>query len=319
MLYGSAIALGSCGAVFNPAAGAIIPNVVSDDELAGATSMNQFSWSLCAFAGMLAGGFLFNLIGIFAIFALNAASFLVSAVLESRVVIGPCLRPLVAASASIRLEIRRILRELAEGYRYVRGKALIFKLIFISAIYNLILLPVGFVCIPYFFNVTLKASPYQLALSTGSVFVGMMLASLLVPHFLEKYKLRSALFWGLLVLCASQLVIVPVLSPPLRSYFDNWRLTYFISFVSFAMGAAMTFFNIPITIIFQKSCADEYRGRFWGFYSSITSLVIPFAYILGGSLAQRIPIVLIFGAAGVLMLLLDLWIISLRELRELRE
>jgi hypothetical protein len=48
-------------------------------------------------------------------------------------------------------------------------------------------------------------------------------------------------------------------------------------------------------------------------------LVIPFAYILGGSLAQRIPIVLIFGAAGVLMLLLDLWIISLRELRELRE
>ena len=72
-----------------------------------------------------------------------------------------------------------------------------------SALYSLIIMPVGFVCIPYYFNVVLKANPYQLALATGSVFIGMMVASLLVPIFLKKYKLRSALFWGLLVLCAT--------------------------------------------------------------------------------------------------------------------
>jgi MFS transporter, DHA3 family, macrolide efflux protein len=319
MLYVNAIVLGCCGAIFNPAAGAIIPNVVDDEELAGATSMNQFSWSFCGFVGMMAGGFLFNLIGIFAIFILNAGSFLVSAGLEARVELRRIARTVARPAATLRSEAGRVLRELVEGYRYVRGKALIFMLILIFAIYNLILLPVGFVCIPYFFNVALKASPYQLALSTGSVFIGMMAASLLVPLFLKKYRLRSALFWGLLVLCASQLVMVPVLCPPLRAYFDNWRLTYFISFVSLVMGTAMTFFNIPITIIFQNSCADDYRGRFWGFYSSITSLVIPFAYVLGGFLAQRIPIVLIFGASGSLLLLVDLWVVNIRELRELGE
>ena len=107
MLYVGAIALGSCGAVFNPAAGAIIPNVVDDGRLAEATSMNQFSWSICAFAGMMAGGFLFNLIGIFAIFVLNAASFLVSAILESRVDLVRGTRAAVAASASVRAALAR--------------------------------------------------------------------------------------------------------------------------------------------------------------------------------------------------------------------
>lgn len=55
----------------------------------------------------------------------------------------------------------------------------------------------------------------------------------------------------------------------------------------------------------------------WGLYSSITSFVIPLAYILGGSLAQRIPMVLIFGATGVLLLLVDLWVVNLKEVREL--
>ena len=85
------------------------------------------------------------------------------------------------------------------------------------------------------------------------------------------------------------------------------------------MGYAMTFFNIPTTTIFQRSCEDGYRGRFLGFNSSVSSLVIPFAPILGGSLAQRLPMALKFGAAGILLLMVDLWMLSLRELRELGE
>ena len=106
MLYLSAIALGSCGAIFNPAAGAIIPNVVDDDQLAEASSMNQFSWSFCAFVGMAAGGFLDNSIGLFAIFMLNAASFLISAPLESLVDLRRRPSLAVAASDSVGLSLR---------------------------------------------------------------------------------------------------------------------------------------------------------------------------------------------------------------------
>jgi MFS family permease len=85
---------------------------------------------------------------------------------------------------------------------------------------------------------------------------------------------------------------------------------------SFAMGIGVPFFNIPVTVIFQKSCADEYRGRFWGFYSSISSVVIPVAYLLGGFIAQRIPLILIIASSGILFLILDLFVVNMREARE---
>ena len=128
------------------------------------------------------------------------------------------------------------------------------------AVYNLIIMPIGFVCIPYFFNVTLEASAFQLSLATGSIFLGLMIASLLVPIFLKRYRLRSALMGGWLPFASSQLVWVLVLFPLLRPCFDTWRIAYLMSSISFGMGMAITFFNIPVTVIFQRSC---YRRIPW--------------------------------------------------------
>ena len=83
MLYLSAIILGFCGAMFSPAAGAIIPNIVEENQLTQALSANQFTASFCTMTGMVISGLLYNLIGISIIFVLNAASYFISGVLEA--------------------------------------------------------------------------------------------------------------------------------------------------------------------------------------------------------------------------------------------
>jgi MFS family permease len=147
----------------------------------------------------------------------------------------------------------------------------------------------------------------------------MMAASFIVPAFLKKYRLKNAIFWGLFVFGASQVIMILAVFTALKVYFDNWHLTYLMFCLSIAMGVAVTFFNIPIGIIFQRNTSDEYRGRFWGFYSSITSFTIPVAYLLGGFLAQQLPLVVIFVSSTILLFLLDIWAVNVKEVRELKE
>jgi MFS family permease len=321
MLYVGAVALAACGAVFNPAAGAIIPNLVEADQIPEASSMNQFSWSLCAFAGMLLGGGLYAWAGIKAVFIINAASFLISAGFE-------CFVSARAAPAgerpleSILVEIERAVRELREGYLYVRKDRLITAFCIMYAAYNALLMPIGFVYFPYLFNVILKATSFQLALSLGSLFAGTMVASIIIPRVLHKLDLRKAIIRGLLLLCACQVFAIAAIFTPLgapfRASFGNWGITYLCTFISFLLGFAMTFFNVPITIILQKRAIDEFRGRFWGFFGSLSSLSVPIGYLAGAALVRALPLWFAYALSTIGFIILCFWLASLRELRGIK-
>ncbi|HUX42135.1 MAG TPA: MFS transporter [Rectinemataceae bacterium] len=323
MLYVGAVALSTCAAVFGPASSAIIPNIVDDKGLPKALSLVQFSWSFTAIAGMLAGGIVFSWAGVSAIFLINALSFLVSAGLEARVRVAARLKSLdgsrLPLGPSLRSRIGILGREMREGYHYVRSDRLIFSFCVLYAIYNALIMPMGFVYIPYFFNAILKAASYQLAFATGSIFVGMMTASLIVPRVIGRLRLRSAILRGLFVLGASWAVFIASVLGPLGRGLDTWGITWLVSGLSFAIGLAVTFFNVPINLILQRRTADEYRGRFWGFFSSLVSLSVPFGYLVGGALVQRLPLRLIFAASALAVLALALWIAGLKELRELED
>lgn len=77
VIYIAAAVLGICGAIFNPASDAIVPNIVEKDQLVQASSLEQFYSSVCNVIGMLLGGILFGLIGINIIFIFNAVSYFI--------------------------------------------------------------------------------------------------------------------------------------------------------------------------------------------------------------------------------------------------
>ncbi len=319
MLYICAIILAICGSLFAPAASAIIPNVVEENQLSQATSMDQFVGSFCMIAGMLISGLLYNLIGITAIFLLNAVSYFSSGILEANLKI-PLKVQRIKNNFSVSREFGKVLAELGEGYQYVKQNKLTLKLTLMYALFNLVVFPYALIYLPYAFNVVLKATPFQLALAIGSAFIGNMIGACLVQVFSGRYKLKTSIAWGLFIWSFCILVITGLLFLHLvKGRFTIWEFTLIGSGLAVIGGTAFMFCCIPINVIFQKFTLDEYRGRFWGFQSSITALTTAAGFLIGGLLAQKVWMVFLFLSTSVALGLVDLWIANVKEVRELKD
>jgi MFS transporter, DHA3 family, macrolide efflux protein len=319
MLYISAVFLGFCGSVFSPAAGAIIPNVVQDNQLTQATSLNNFTGSFCAAIGLLVSGMLYSLIGIFAIFVINALSYFISGFLEAGVRLPDVEKAIRTGASSFAGSIRKTFRELREGFQYVVKNKLILNLTIFNAMFNLFVFPVVIVLFPYTFNVILKAEPFQLALSQSSGWIAILMSSLLAPLLLKRVRFRTSIFLGLLIYSVCTLLMVPALVPQLRHFFTNWTVTAWFCSGGFILGLAMPFIFIPLNVLFQKHTLDQYRGRFWGIQSSLTTVMMPIGYFMAGFLAQRTAMMILFAGVAIIMFSVDVWISNVKEMKEMKE
>jgi MFS family permease len=319
MLYVSAVILAFCGAIFSPTASAIIPNIVEERQLVQATSLDQSLWSFCSMVGLLASGFLYGWIGINAIFLLNAASYFVSGMLEACLNLPRKTPNNLPDPLSFNPEIRKAFRELKEGYQYVKNNKLVYDLVQLNALFHLVVFPLIMVFFPYIFNVLLNATTIQLSITQSAGWLGVILGALMVSMFLKHITLRKKLFWGLLSYSACTLIIFPVFLPQIGQYFNNWAITIIFSTMGIVIGVAVTFFDIPINVIYQKYTSDEYRGRFWGFQGALLTLAMAVGYFLGGILAQRVWMGFLFLGIAMITLAINLWVINLKEVKELNE
>lgn len=103
-------------AVFLPARNASIPNLVEDRELLTANALSSATWSALLAVGAALGGLATEVLGIYPVFLLDSASYLVSAWFLLRTVIpqrtGEAAGPL----------LRTAWREVAAGWRYMRSR-----------------------------------------------------------------------------------------------------------------------------------------------------------------------------------------------------
>ncbi len=319
MLYVSAVFLGFCGSVFSPAAGAIIPNVVEDNQLTEAVSLDNFVGSFCTAGGLLVSGMLYNLVGVFTIFVINALSYFISGALEAGVHLPNVTRTFRRKTSSFLASVNKAMEELKEGLQYIGKDRLILNLTIFNAVFNLFVFPVVIVLFPYTFNVILKAEPFQLALSQASGWIAIVVSNLLVPLFLKRIKFRTSIFYALLIYSCCTLLIAPILLPQVRPFLTNWAITAWFSAGGLILGFAMPFIFVPLNVLFQRHTVDEYRGRFWGIQSSLRTGMMPLGFFMAGFLAQRVAMTLLFASVAVVMFSVGVWISNVREVKALTE
>ncbi|HEX3028334.1 MAG TPA: MFS transporter [Clostridia bacterium] len=317
LLYLGTVILGLCGSVFSPAASAIIPNIVEKEKLTQATSIDSLISGVCNIAGMLTGGILFNLIGITSIFIINAASYILSAILECNIRIP---KSLAAAEGSINKQenqMRSVLSELGAGYSYLkRNKGLFILFIFFGAI-NFIIYPIGMIFIPYIFNVILKSTAIQLSIAQGTIWIGFIAGSFIVPNLSFKGKLRNILIRSISTAGIVILLLSIPLFPILIGHIPVWAVVVFYSILSVVLGLSITFINIPVNVTFQKAIPDDIRGRVMALLSSVTSATVPIGYVFGGVLAQAVPMYVLFIVMSFIMMMIVFQIKVSKPLRAL--
>src|SRR5215218_7424050 len=113
----------SVGQFFNPAKGALIPQLVDESLLMPANSLNSLGVELTRLIGAPLGGALMALMGLPSVVGLDCISFALSALLIGLIVAprGGKANASVAADAGISALLAGIWRDLVEGLRLVRG------------------------------------------------------------------------------------------------------------------------------------------------------------------------------------------------------
>lgn len=258
-VYVVATCLGLFGALFQPSLQASIPNVVGEGQVVAATAMVGATFNFAVMAGPAVGGLLVAQFGARPVFVLNAATFVVSALLVAGIQLPRPERR--EPDSSVR-------KDLAEGIRYslatplVRGLLIVLTVVVMGAASKAPLEPL-------FVLGTLSLGTGALGLVGASWGLGMLLGSLIAPAMAQRWARERLLAVSIAVVGAAVLTVSR--TTELSTIIVAWL----------AAGTANAVGNVSYESLLQERTPDALRGRVF----AASDAAVSAAFLAGAFLA----------------------------------
>jgi MFS transporter, DHA3 family, macrolide efflux protein len=259
MLIACGALLSALGTLFGPAFGSSIPNIVGKENLAPANSNLQISGTLAGIAGPALGGIAVAGVGSGGAFLVDGLSFLVSAgfILASRI---PTPEAVIAGKSS------SLLRDVLEGWRWLRGQRLIFGIMVVALGLNFLTAPLQVLFPGYAKDVLLTDSR-----GFGLLEAGWSIGFLIGALALGALKPRRV---GLMVMLCMGLFGTLLVGVGLS------RLLPLSLGLIVLIGVMLAVVNITITVLFQSRIPNELQGRVFGVMQTLGSGLQPLGLAL---------------------------------------
>jgi MFS family permease len=286
---GSALAIvvlagvqGIATGLFRPAVYAGMPNLVDDAQLPEATSLLQTVENLTWTVGPVVGGIVLAGAGPELAYWLNAATFMLSAVLLARI-------PAVRLQAG-RVESRGHWNDIADGVRIVLSSR---PLLTVLVVWNVVMLGVGGINVAEvaLAKVSLDAGDLGFGILVGAGGLGLTLGSFAAGQAVERLGIGRAYFagialmaagYGLAALAPSILVAVPA-----------------VVAASVGNGAAV----VCNALLVQRGAPDRLRGRAFTVIMSSNYALLGLGMVAAGPLTDAYGARVVWGAAAGVYLL----------------
>lgn len=288
-LFAGSLVGGVIGAVFNPAIGAAVPDLVPPAGLTRANSIMQLSGQAAVVLGQAAAGVLYRVLGAPLLFLIDGVSFVVSGASEAFIRLPH--RPAVGAAPD--RVVRSYVRDAREGFSFIRGNVGLRTLVLTATLLNFVFTPV-FVLLPFFVRDVLHADAAWYgfllgALSAGSI-AGTAAAGFVAPGGEGRARVVSGAF-----------LLLPVLLLALAVS----RTAPATLVILFAAGALSGLINVVVITLVQVTSPPEMRGRVLSIVLALAQAAMPAGLAIGGVAADVAavgvpPILAAFGIAGVL-------------------
>jgi MFS family permease len=306
---------------FSPALMSITPDLVKKEDLASATALSSISTNAARLLGPLLGGLFIPLITPMGVFTLNALSFFISTCLlllvplsESHVASRTAKKD-AATSAEGGVSERRglfgVMRDMSEGFAYIRGSRWLWVSLLCSSITNMgFTIPIG-IAIPLLVNKVYEQGPWLLGLLDAGGAVGSFLALWLIGQVGTIHRRGLTAYLSMML---SSLGLV-ILGLPF-SYVTAFALAATLAEVMMGFGSA--YFNTIWFIIIQEMIPREKLGR----VSSLDTLgsigLMPIAQGVGGWLTDVIGPATICVISGLFCLITTALPLSVRDIRTMQ-
>jgi DHA3 family macrolide efflux protein-like MFS transporter len=255
----------SCGAIFNPARGAILPALVPREQLGPANGLNDIAGQSAFFIGPAIGGWIIATLGIDAVFLINGATFVLSALLIT----------LIRAEEPARRGVARgaVIRELREGWQALYAHSPLRFLLGALFIEALVALALTVLLLPILTG-PLGGRDEQLGILLAMVGVGTMIGAPLGVWLFGRFRSLP------LVALAALGIVATLAAVGLARGFALVALALFVN------GVLTGITDIAVITTVQQTVAGDKIGRAFGLMFWILALG-QITGALGGSVLIR--------------------------------
>jgi len=268
------VLLGTVWALTDPASMAIIPSLVTPDDLMNATAMNTLSWQLSRFIGPAIAGVLIGLVAIGGTFYGAGIASVVAFLLISR----------MRSPATVTPRRTSIGKDIREGLSYIKSNKVALMLILLMAVVALFALPYVWL-MPVFARDVLgvgEAGYSQLMMAVGA---GGLVGAITAAK-LGDFKRKGWLLIG----SALTFTVTLILFAMSRSF----PLSLVLSVI---IGGANGIFGAVTNALLLSIIPDQFRGRVMGLFLISWQLPSIGSLILGAATDWvGLPVAVIAGA-----------------------
>ena len=271
------------------------PNLVADEKLMSINSLSKVIDSTALILAPVLGGLIFAFTDIKTFILINAVCFIFSAVIETMIDFNHNIK----STAEIN-DDGGFVEDIKDGLTYIRKSSEIVKMINVLVILNFFISFSVTVPLPYIINNLLNLSSNQYGIIQGAFPVGMILGAVAVGKIIEKIDYMKLLIFSSITLS----VAIALLGLPLVLA-DASSLAYMIYYISIMVifGIAISFIDVPILWLMQKSIPDNLRGKVLSISMSIVKLIAPLGLVISGMIINSVPVyIMTFAGGGILML-----------------
>ncbi|HVM73070.1 MAG TPA: MFS transporter [Anaerolineales bacterium] len=280
-IYVISLIFGMVDAFFQPAYRASVPEIVPVEHLPSANSLTSLSGEVCGIIGPALGAGMVALGGTSSAFALDALSFIISAV---------CLLPILRLSGSPRREERAgsILRDVRAGLGTVFASPWLWITIGVAGISNITYVGPMDVALPFLIKDHLHGQVGVLGLFYTCMSVGALLAAFWLGRT-TRIRKRGLKMYGVWMLIGVMVVLIglPISIPGVLA-------------AAFVIGGANTALSLIWVNTLQEQVPRELQGRVSSVDFLGSSLLAPVGYAIGGWATAILGPVLIFIVGGIL-------------------
>ena len=271
------------------------PNLVADEKLMSINSLSKVIDSTALILAPVLGGLIFAFTDIQTFILINAVCFIFSAGIETMIDFNYNIK----STAEIN-DDGGFVEDIKDGLTYIRKSSEIVKMINVLVILNFFISFSVTVPLPYIINNLLNLSSNQYGIIQGAFPVGMILGAVVVGKIIEKIDYMKLLIFSSITLS----VAIALLGLPLVLA-DASSLAYMIYYISIMVifGIAISFIDVPILWLMQKSIPDNLRGKVLSISMSIVKLIAPLGLVISGMIINSVPVyIMTFAGGGILML-----------------
>jgi MFS family permease len=289
---------------FNPARAALMPNLVSEENLRSANSLMEVSRHIGFLVAPIAGGIIVNEFGPASIMLIDGVTFGISGITVFLIKWRQPLRAMAEATTDgFRESVALVFAQTREGLQSI-GRSRILQLsIILGFSLNLIVAPIQ-VLLPLFVRDVKLAEADYLTLLVAGLLVGLITGSLTAPITAKRVGLGRLTIAGVFTLGA----VIAIASWPAGLYPP--LISMFIA------GVAIGGLNVAQTTMLQSATTDEDRGRVSATYYTLTLGVRPFGYLAIGTLASAVDIRFLFLFLGMFAIAVGGMLFRSKEVRE---